>query len=501
MVFRCFRLLVRPALFAPIAGADASRRRSPSTAVAVVLAFVLLATGCSTASNRGAKTPPAAPSPTIGPDPSHPGTAGGSQDVAATGPTLAPARGSPPATIPELRPVIPPPEVAEEVLAVAREAAPRSELSLQDCTDWIADPAISLEPAQAQECAAMLAAAVDTCRKLDCFAAPADTAPADTVAPADTAPADTVAPDQAPAVASTTTSAASTTTRAPTTAAAPTTTLASPTTTAAPTATAPDPDPGPAPEGGHPPLPLAGMVPRQLPYWDYPTCGASPPWPSDCYPPSEWEVPQDLSDCFIPLPDAGVGGMCGSRRPDGPPHQETPRQTRDVVEFITSCQASWHPISCGYLVLQMKWALDYLGAHPWCVLQQYYDRLAAHDDIWNRGAGLPADMANRHGWHLCPTVIDPGQDDDPRRRLSETGISLAEQCRLVLPADVQLEDIPRRISQEPRRFGSDCEAWATWVENRPQARDWRACDRSARLAEEWMEHHYGTPERYFTVTC
>ena len=273
------------------------------------------------------------------------------------------------------------------------------------------------------------------------------------------------------------------------------------TTTRAPATAAPDPGPGPAPEGGHPPLPLAGTVPRQLPYWDYPACGASPPWPSDCYPPSEWEVPQDLSGCFIPLPDAGVGGICGSRRPDGPPHQETPRQTRDVVEFMTSCHASWHPISCEYLVLQMKWALDYLGAHPWCVLQQYYDRLAAHDDIWNRGAGLPADMANRHGWHLCPTVIDPGQDDDPRRRLSETGISLAEQCRLVLPADVQLEDIPRRISREPQRFGSDCEAWATWVENRPQARDWRACDRSARLAEEWMEHHHGTPERYFTVTC
>ena len=180
--------------------------------------------------------------------------------------------------ISELQPVIPPPEVVEQVLAAASHPAPESELSLQDCTDWIADPAISLEPVQTQECAAMLAAAVDTCRELDCFATPADTVPPDT------APADTVPPDQVAAVV-TTMSAASRTTPEPTTTAAPTAALASPTTTAAPTTAAPDPDPGPEPEGGHPPLPSAGMVPRDEPYWDYPTCSASPPWPSDCYPP------------------------------------------------------------------------------------------------------------------------------------------------------------------------------------------------------------------------
>ena len=239
------------------------------------------------------------------------------------------------------------------------------------------------------------------------------------------------------------------------------------------------------------------MVPRQEPYWDHPDCVGGAPWPSDCYPPSEWEVPQDLSDCrAAPIPDAGVGGICASHEPP-----ETPRQTRDVAEFTTACEAAWHPISCEYLLFEMKWALDYLGAHPWCVLQQYYDRLAAHDDIWNNGAALPPDMRNRHGWHRCPTVIDPGQRDDPRRRLSETGITLAEQCRRVLPADVELEARTRRISEEPQRFGSDCDGWAEWVEDRPQARDWRACDRSARLAEEWMEHHHRTPQRYFVVTC
>ena len=244
------------------------------------------------------------------------------------------------------------------------------------------------------------------------------------------------------------------------------------------------------------------MIPRNEPYWDYPTCTGSPPWPSTCYPPSEWEVPQDLTDCTLsPLPDAGVGGICASRRPDRPPHQELPRQTRDVIDFITWCGASWHPLPCEYLLFQMKWSLDYLGAHPWCVVQQYYDRMAAHDDIWYSGASLPPDLRNRHGWHLCPSVIDPGQDDDPRRRLSETGISLTEQCRIVLPADVELETGTSRITEEPQRFGSDCDAWAEWVENRPRARDWRDCDRSARLAEEWIEHHHNTPEHYFNVKC
>ena len=393
-------------------------------------------------------------------------------------------------------------DVAERVVAASVLAAPTSELSLPDCTDWIADPGIVLDAEQSAECAAKLAAAVDACAELDCF----DGHPSDDAASQ---------PDH---------DAAANGEDVPTTAARP-----APATAAEPEPEPgperepepePEPEPGPergpepeperepgpgdiaveasaGPEGGHPPLPLAGMVPRRESYWDFPGCVGGAPWPSDCYPPSEWEVPQDLSDCrAAPIPDAGAGGICASHEPP-----ETPRQTRDVVEFTTSCEAAWHPVSCEYLLFEMKWPLDYLGAHPWCVLQQYYDRLAAHDDIWNQGAPLPPDMRNRHGWHLCPTVIDPGQSDDPRRRLSGTGITLAQQCRRVLPADVELETRTRRVSEEPERFGSDCDAWAAWVENRPQARDWRACDRSARLAEEWMEHHHRTPQRYFVVTC
>ena len=234
------------------------------------------------------------------------------------------------------------------------------------------------------------------------------------------------------------------------------------------------------------------MVPRGEPYWDYPTCTGSAPWPSTCYPPSEWDIPQDLSDCWTP--DV-AGGVCASRKPD-----ETPRQTRDVVEWSGWCER-WRPISCEYLLAEMKWALDYLGAHPWCVLGQYSLRLEQVYGLWHQGSDIPAGIRNGYGWHRCPTVIDPGQHDDPMSRLSETGIPLAEQCRAVLPAGVRLETTTDNIGTPPERFGSDCDAWASWVESRPAARHWRDCDRSARLAEEWMEHHYGVSEHYFPVNC
>lgn len=401
--------------------------------------------------DRAAEIPAAERSPSAAPDPSASRTEG------ALGSPVLPA--SPRTGAAALTPVIPPPEVAGRVVAAAAAAAPESALSLQDCTDWIADPAISLESPQKQECADILGAAINSCRELDCFAAPDD---ATSTSPALSDPAAATEPL---------------------------------TTTAALEVAL-------TPEGGHPPPPAAGMVPRNEPYWDYPTCTTDPPWPSDCYPPSEWETPQDLSGCRLsPLPDEGVGGICASRRPDGLPHAETPRLTRDVVDFVEWCEASWHPLSCESVLFHMKWSLDYLGGHPWCVLQQYYNRIAGHDDLWNGASGSPADLRERHGWHICPTVVDPVVADGTGRRLSETGVSLAEQCRIVLPPDVRLEDIPRRTSHGTQRFGSDCDAWAEWVENRSYSRHWRVCDRSARLAEEWMEHHHGTPERYSKVYC
>lgn len=269
----------------------------------------------------------------------------------------------------------------------------------------------------------------------------------------------------------------------------------------APTATIPVSIAGPAtaPEGGHPPAPQVGMVPRENPYWDYPNCAPGPPWPSDCYPPSEWEVPQDPSDCHLARsfrPDLGEGGICAAGRAD-----ERPRWTSDVARWTSWCFDQPRG-NCTWLLYEMKWALDYLGAHPWCVLNEYQDRADAY------GAGRRGNtVRNSHGWHNCATVIDPlAQDAAPGRTndaglLLSDGVSLAEQCRIVLPPDVELETRVRRFSEEPERFGSDCDAWAQWVQGRAKAWDWRDCDRSARIAEEWMEHHHATPEPYFNVTC
>ena len=152
----------------------------------------------------------------------------------------------------------------------------------------------------------------------------------------------------------------------------------------------------PEPQGGHPPHPEVGMIPRDLPYWDYPNCAPGPPWPWDCYPPSEWEVPQDLSDCVhSAYPDEGVGGICAGRRAG-----ETPRWTRDVARWTSWCFDQPRG-NCTWLLHEMKWALDYLGAHPWCVLNEYQDRADAYG-AGARGTGVK----NRHGWHNCATVID-----------------------------------------------------------------------------------------------
>ena len=443
----------------------------------MVLAFVLLAASCgddtdsvgqdllgSSSPTVGAEPSGLAPEPAAGLD-SQPEITVAAQDTAATGPTLTPATESAPTILFEEEPVIPPDDAAEEVLAAAGEQA-----------------------------------ATTTTQAATTTAATATTAAPTTSA------------------ATSTTQAPTTSTQAPTTTQSPTTTTTTPTTTQAPTTTTTVPPPsttvpppsttmpvtvegaGSAPEGGHPPAPEAGMIPREHPYWDYPNCAPGPPWPSDCYPPTEWEAPQDLSDCRIgAVPDAGVGGICASRSAD-----EIPRWTSDVKRWVNWCH-SQPSGNCGWLLFEMKWALDFFGAHPWCVLNEYQDRVNAYTAL---GVGAPLNVIDRHGWHRCATVIDPLARPTPTEsRTNDSGlllsgtVSLAEQCRIVLPADIELETRTRRSSEEPERFGSDCDAWAEWVENHPRARDWRDCDRSARLAEEWMEHHYATPERYFPVNC
>ena len=237
------------------------------------------------------------------------------------------------------------------------------------------------------------------------------------------------------------------------------------------------------------------MVPRDLPYWDHPNCAVEPPWNSGCYPPSEWERPSDLEGCRSPVPEDSI---CASGRPD-----ETPRPTEDVARWISRCY-DLPSTPCQQMLFKMKWALDFLGAHPWCVINEYVDKA----DVYALPSQAPRDIDDLYGWHKCATVIDPvvGTPDPDRSNdagllLSHSGISLAERCRRVLPADVELESKPRRQSEQVQRFGSDCEAWAAWVPTRVGASGLRVCDSSARLAEEWMEHHHNIPERYASVTC
>ena len=305
----------------------------------------------------------------------------------------------------------------------------------------------------------------------------------------------TVAPLTTTTTTTTTVPPTTTTTVAPLTTTTTTTTTVPPTTTTA--AVVEDEPSLLEPEGGHPPVAEAGMIPRDHPYWDYPDCAGQAPWGADCYPPSEWETAQDLSGCTSPYPGEGVGGICASELPF-----ETPRQSRDVVEWTSNCESSWHPVSCENMLRRMKWPLDYLGAHPWCVLQQYYDRVAAYDLSWSQGSETaPRGIKDRHAWHLCATVIDPSLPDNPARRLSQSGISLAEQCRVVLPADVELETTTGRRSRAAERFGSDCDAWAAWVENGASRSSTPDCHRLSRLAQEWMEHHHSTPEHYYPMGC
>lgn len=218
--------------------------------------------------------------------------------------------------------------------------------------------------------------------------------------------------------------------------------------------------------------PEAGMVPPV-----FPVC-AEPPYEDDCLPPSEWQR--------------------GEVDPDSRPN-ELPRKTPEIARWANWCEGQILKASCQTLLTYMKRPLDYLGAAPTCVLNEYRDRVRALRD-----GSDPISLINRDGWHNCATVVDPqlsgapaGRLNDIGYRLSDTGISLAERCRIVLPEDVELED--RRGNE----FGNDCAAWAEYVQSRPQMQpqNWPDCHMSARLAEEWMEHHHGQPESYYPMVC
>ena len=163
----------------------------------------------------------------------------------------------------------------------------------------------------------------------------------------------------------------------------------------------------------------------------------------------------------------------------------------------------------------MYQALDYLGADPICVLNEYSKKA---DYFLSQGSGANNSYAkNNFGWHLCATVIDPivgempsgDRDNDVGLRLSDTpGITLAERCRIVL-ADpfpgIHLEARPtigeRKAEISPSQFGQDCDAWAAYIIEKGPARSAPACNASSSLAEEWMEHHHNQHEHYHRPHC
>ena len=233
--------------------------------------------------------------------------------------------------------------------------------------------------------------------------------------------------------------------------------------------------------------PEAGMVPVP-----FPECSDDrSTWDEHCTPPPNWNY--------------------GEFR-DGSPTYEPPRQTPIVVSFTNGCW-TWDAAPCTWWLGLMKTALDYLGAHPSCVDYAYSER--ARDFIRNPNGTL-GEIVERHGWHNCATVIDPlvrqppdGRVNDIGYRLSDTGISLADQCRAVLPEDVMLEGFAGPLRDDgtfipATRFAAGhagCDDWAEWAETRTMMSQMPGCFRADVLAEEWMEHHHGVHERYLNGLC
>ena len=83
--------------------------------------------------------------------------------------------------------------------------------------------------------------------------------------------------------------------------------------------------------------------------------------------------------------------------------------------------------------------------------------------------------------------------------LTPNDTPMADRCRQVLPADVELEwAVDNKSSQ--KRFGLDCDEWARLLEDDLPGR-FPNCFLSAELAREWLEHHHQMPERYWRAFC
>ena len=203
--------------------------------------------------------------------------------------------------------------------------------------------------------------------------------------------------------------------------------------------------------------------------WVEPYVGYVPPVHPDTPPPS-WEQ----------------GTFKIGHRPD-----DKPKATPNVQAWMDWCRGSQ---GCDWVSLQMVWALDYLGANDTCVLANYRERISRGNQPGVSNGYNNGRLIGQYGWHRCATVIDPIQEDG--RLLSEHGLTTAERCRAVLPADVELET---KIKVNADRHGLNCDEWGEWVED--GGTSFPDCDYSARLAEEWLEHYIGMHEYYSVISC
>ena len=184
-----------------------------------------------------------------------------------------------------------------------------------------------------------------------------------------------------------------------------------------------------------------------------------------------------------PEPTWDAGTWDPGRHPD-----DRPRRSENVQLWVDWCGDY---SGCDWLLAQMTWALDYLAADEICVTERYAER--ARQEASNYRDSLPGE----YGWHQCASVIDPRQPDG--RLLSEQpGITVADRCRAVLPADIELEYNEGGRSSA-RRDGLNCDEWGTWAETRRTG--YETCDHSALLAKEWLEHYIGMPESYARLGC
>lgn len=130
--------------------------------------------------------------------------------------------------------------------------------------------------------------------------------------------------------------------------------------------------------------------------------------------------------------------------------------------------------SCSLEMTHFASALTYLGADEACVLEQHRLRIEAD----HRPGTLPGDALNEHGWHRCPSVIDP--DPQPGGDWATSCESLAERDPLV--------------AEFVATWWGGCAAWADEQRKRlEQLPEWLQapdCARTTDLMYLWVEARF-----------